>query len=69
MALKNETEIGSKHARLRELDAERAALIVCLGHLALLPSSGADSKICWGILLMQYSYSHRINKSKQMHMR
>ena len=44
MALKNETEIASIRARLRELDAERAALTVCLERLGSQPASGANSK-------------------------
>jgi hypothetical protein len=44
MALKNETEIASIRARLKELDAERDALTVCLKRLVSQPSSGANSK-------------------------
>lgn len=44
MAPKNETEIASIRARLKELDAERAALTVCLERLVSQPSSGANYK-------------------------
>lgn len=44
MALNNETEIASIRARLKELDAERDALTVCLERLASEPSSGANCK-------------------------
>jgi hypothetical protein len=44
MALNNDTEISSIRARLKELDAEREALTVCLERLALDPSSGANCK-------------------------
>jgi hypothetical protein len=44
MALKNETEIASIRARLKELDAERDVLTVCLERLVSQPSSGANSK-------------------------
>src|SRR5450631_2553197 len=44
MALNNDTEIASIRARLKELDAERDALTVCLERLASQPSSGASRK-------------------------
>jgi hypothetical protein len=44
MALNNETQLASIRARLKELDAERDALRVCLERLASEPSSGANCK-------------------------
>ena len=42
MALNNETQLASIRARLKELDAERDALTVCLERLASEPGSGAN---------------------------
>jgi hypothetical protein len=42
MALNNETQLASIRARLKELDAERDALTVCLERLTSEPGSGAN---------------------------
>ena len=42
MALNNETQLASIRARLKELDAERDALTVCLERLASEPGSDAN---------------------------